>query len=428
MSEDESFDSFYRKLNEVVIGKFNLGEKTEDSKIVRKILQSLPESFRAKVTAIKESKDLDEIKVQELISSLQTYELSLPSQRKRKSLALKTINERVEAQDSSDEDKVEKEGVYLTKNFHKFLKFKKDGKSLEKGKFSNFKKDKKDFKKKYSKDSSPSQAVTCHECKGHGHVKKECHTYLKAKGKVFATTLSDSDSSNSNSEESCDGERNYSAFMTIAPVDSSEDLSTLVEELGEHIEVESMGAGEESNDEDEECIYKGAKGLQESYNTLLEKTGKYARVAKAAIRKMKKAEQDYKSILVRYKETKYEVEALSEELTNAYSRIKFLELQVIQANAKVECVASKKLDEVLAYQKPSSDKSGLGYTGESSSSATVSKELKFVEAKELVVTTPIVENVKVEKKPNVVTQKIVTKPPDLILAKPKAYGKSLSKS
>ena len=38
MSEDESFDSFYGKLNEVVIGKFNLGEKTEDSKIVRKIL------------------------------------------------------------------------------------------------------------------------------------------------------------------------------------------------------------------------------------------------------------------------------------------------------------------------------------------------------------------------------------------------------
>ena len=38
MSEDESFDSFYGKLNEVVIGKFNLGEKMEDSKIMRKIL------------------------------------------------------------------------------------------------------------------------------------------------------------------------------------------------------------------------------------------------------------------------------------------------------------------------------------------------------------------------------------------------------
>ena len=86
----------------------------------------------------------------------QTYELSLPSQRKSKSLALKTINEKVEAQDSSDKDKVEKEVVYLAKNFRKLLKFKIDGKSFEKGKFSNFKKDKKDFKKKDSKDSLPS--------------------------------------------------------------------------------------------------------------------------------------------------------------------------------------------------------------------------------------------------------------------------------
>ena len=79
MSEDESFDSFYSKLNEVVIDKFNLGEKTEDSKVVRKILQSLPESFHAKVMAIEESKNIDEIKVQELVGSLQTYKLSLPT-------------------------------------------------------------------------------------------------------------------------------------------------------------------------------------------------------------------------------------------------------------------------------------------------------------------------------------------------------------
>ena len=117
ISEDKSFDSFYGKLNGVVIGKFNLGEKTNDSKIVRKILRSLLESFRAKVTAIEESKDLDYIKVQELIGSLQTYELSLPSQRKSKSLALKTINERVEAHNSSDEDEVNKDVAYLVKNF-----------------------------------------------------------------------------------------------------------------------------------------------------------------------------------------------------------------------------------------------------------------------------------------------------------------------
>ena len=117
MSEDESFDSFYSKLNEVVVSKFNLGEKTEDSKIVRKIIRSLPKSFCAKVIAIEESKDLDDIKVQELIGSLQTYELSLPNQRKSKSLALKTINERVDVHDSSDDDAVKKDVAHLAKNF-----------------------------------------------------------------------------------------------------------------------------------------------------------------------------------------------------------------------------------------------------------------------------------------------------------------------
>ena len=101
------------------------------------------------------------------------------------------------------------------------------------------------------KRSLPSEMVTCLECKGHGHVKKECPMYLKVKSKVFATTLSDSDGSNSDSEESYDEEGNYSTFMTIAPVDSSKDLSLLVEELGEHTEVESMGIREESDDEDE---------------------------------------------------------------------------------------------------------------------------------------------------------------------------------
>ena len=78
MRDDESFDSFYGRLNEIVIAKLNLGEKTEDAKVVRKISRSLSESFRAKVIDTEESKDLDEIKIQELIGSLETYELRPP--------------------------------------------------------------------------------------------------------------------------------------------------------------------------------------------------------------------------------------------------------------------------------------------------------------------------------------------------------------
>ena len=62
----------------------------------------------------------------------------------------------------------------------------------------------------------------------------------------------------------------------------------------------------------------------------------YTRVAKATVKKMKKAEEDYRSLLVRYKEAKCEIEMLNGELTKAYTKVKFLELEVVQANAKVE--------------------------------------------------------------------------------------------
>ena len=229
-SEDESFDSFYSKLNKVVIGKFNLGEKMEDSKVVRKILRSLPVSFQAKVTAIEESKDLDEIKIQELIGSLQTYELGFPSHKPSKYLALKTITERMD--NSTEEDDVEKDVAFLAKNFRKFLKMKNSGKIFSKGKFSSSKGDRKEFKKEDGKESQSPQGIVCFECNGHRHIRKECPNYLKGKGKTYAITLSDSDSSNSDLEVSCDEEGNFSAFMTIAHVESSEDLNLLMQELG----------------------------------------------------------------------------------------------------------------------------------------------------------------------------------------------------
>ena len=419
ISEDESFDSFYSKLNEVVIGKFNLGEKTEDSKVVRKILHSLPESFRAKVIAIEESKDLDEIKVQELIGSLQTYKLSLPNQRKSKSLALKTINERVEAHGSSDEDVVEKD---LAKNFRKFLKLKNSEKFGDKGKFMSSGKEKKDFRKIEGKESQSTQGVTCFECNGHGHFKKECSNYLRSKGKVYATTLRDSDSYTFDSEDSCDEEGNFSAFMTVAHVESSEDLNLLVEELGEHSDEEFMGIVEESDAKEDE----DTADLREKYNSLLEKSGEYTRVARAAVKKMKKTEEDYRSLLVRYKEAKCEIETLNGELTEAYSKVKFLEFELVQANAKIEQVSTKKLDDVFSFQKTFSDKTGLGYIGESNSAVNISKEVKFVKAKELIVVASTVEKANVEKKKkNVANHRVLNKPCNQSVVRSAARAKSL---
>ena len=105
-----------------------------------------------------------------------------------------------------------------------------------------------------------------------------------------------------------------------------------------------MGIVEESDaDEDEDTA-----GLRENYNSLLKKSGEYARVAKATVKKMKKAEEDYRSLLVRYKDAKCEIEMLNGELTEAYIKVKFLELEEVQANAKVERVSTTKLDDVLS--------------------------------------------------------------------------------
>ena len=81
----------------------------------------------------------------------------------------------------------------------------------------------------------------------------------------------------------------------------------------------------------------------------------------------------------------------------------------MQAQAKIERGSSKKLEDVMSSQKHFSDKSDLGYTGGSSSSAKATKEVKFVKATEPIVEEPIPENVKVEKKKKLAEQRVGNK-------------------
>ena len=120
MSDDESFDEFYAKLNDIVNSSYNLGEIYDQPKIVRKILRSLTENFIPKVTAITESKDVDSIPVDELVGSLQSYELDLPKTSKSKSMALKSVDD-VEVGGFDDELSAI-EIAYLAKNFRNFFR------------------------------------------------------------------------------------------------------------------------------------------------------------------------------------------------------------------------------------------------------------------------------------------------------------------
>ena len=105
--------------------------------------------------------------------------------------------------------------------------------------------------------------------------------------------------------------------------------------------------------------------------------------------------------------------------------MRFLEHEVVQTNAKVEQVSTKKFDDVLSSQKISSDKIGLGYTRESSSAVNISKEVKFVKAKEPVVVAPTVEKTMGEKKKNVADQWVLNKPHNQFVVKSAARAKSI---
>ena len=97
-----------------------MGEIYDHPKIVRKILRSLTEDFRPKVTAITESKDVDSIPVDELVGLLQSYELDLPKTSKSKSMALKSVDDVKVGR--FDDELSATEIAYLAKNYRNFLR------------------------------------------------------------------------------------------------------------------------------------------------------------------------------------------------------------------------------------------------------------------------------------------------------------------
>lgn len=77
MDEDEYASDFNIILRDIANNSFSLGEKMSEEKLVRNILKYLPKKFEMKVTSIEEAQDLSTLKVDELMGSLQTFEVSI---------------------------------------------------------------------------------------------------------------------------------------------------------------------------------------------------------------------------------------------------------------------------------------------------------------------------------------------------------------
>jgi hypothetical protein len=126
------------------------------------------------------------MKIEELVGSLQIYELSLPPVKKVKTIALKASKKKVEVSFEDDSGNEEKVVAMLAKNFVRLIKndrFKK--------KFSK-------RMKKASRESKPEEAEKkdlrgprCFECSMFGYIRADCGNLKQEKGKAYNAILSE---------------------------------------------------------------------------------------------------------------------------------------------------------------------------------------------------------------------------------------------
>ena len=179
-----------------------------------------------------------------------------------------------------DDELSSTEIAYLAKNFKKFLRNNnRRARGKNNAKPRNFKRNESikvsnidKSKEKVGQTSNNSMGQQCFGCQGYGHVKSECPTFLKSKGKVMAITLSDDEVFDHESGSDEDG--NFIAFTTTAIV------------------YESVQVDENPSDRE---LFENAD-LQEAYNKLCKVAAKDAMNVDLGLQKITFLELDKKNL------------------------------------------------------------------------------------------------------------------------------------
>ena len=269
---------------------FNLGETIPEPKIVRKVIRSLLERFHAKITAIKESKDIDQIPLTELVGNLQTYKLGLTrigKTSKGKSMALKAKSSET---DESSDDEDSKIKSYITRQFKKFMKnangkdFDKDHRQSSSSQFKGQDKGKKDAKEsgQYTVPAGPK----CFRCQCFGHMKHKCPTYLKSigKSKALAATLSEPEP-----EDDSDNEDDGILNAFTASINPTEGIVEDVDEEEDLVDSKF----EKMDDQDD---------IHTAYKKLYKLSEKHKKLYRLATKKLSDVELDREELFIKVDE------------------------------------------------------------------------------------------------------------------------------
>ncbi|KAK2376831.1 gag-protease polyprotein [Trifolium repens] len=329
MKEEETIYDFHMNVLDLANSFDSLGERLSDEKLVRKILRSLPKRFDMKVTTIEEAQDIASMKVEELVGSLQTFEMNFSDkiEKKGKSIAFtsNTDNEEV------DEEDLSKDIVLLGRQFNKILK------SVDRRPRRNVQHIQPDISKQgniSAKTETDDESVQCYECEGYGHIKTECATYLKKQKKGLAVTWYDEDISDNELE----GVAANHVSATTVVCDSDNDSC------------------------DEDLTYKE---LASAYKELCIRSEKICRTnveQEIVINQLKSEKSTAEEQNAIIDQLKMEKQKLQAKVTNLEDEVKQVtsNLEIMTKSVRMLSTGTKKLNEILSIRNHANDPTGVG--------------------------------------------------------------------
>ncbi|XP_012834159.1 PREDICTED: uncharacterized protein LOC105955000 [Erythranthe guttata] len=375
MEENETITDFHAKLCDISNESYALGELYSESKLVRKAMRSLPERFAYRIAAIEEVRDVDTLKLDELMGKLLAQELNHGENHREKSrekkIAFQAETSYATPQNSStqeDEQTVEESLALLSKNFGKFLKkIEKRGNLPSTGKPVNFQNSRRNSNQDNSEESKPRR-IQCRECEGFGHIQSECANTMKKKKKMSLTTgwsdeeESDDDQGNNNQVT------NFVAFSSKVPLDSSESTvaSTVATDCETESRYENMCSDYDKNlNENSSFAEDPNSSSDEEEPTLDEVKEVYEKMYQKwlDVVKVNNFLEKEKFVLVEENKTlKVRISTLEERVISSDQEKNSLQAKLTQtqeAIAKLN-LGRGNLDEILSNNKPNYNRLGIG--------------------------------------------------------------------
>ncbi|GJR89625.1 zf-CCHC domain-containing protein, partial [Tanacetum coccineum] len=163
----------FARFNTIITSLKALDEGFSSKNYVRKFLRALHPKWRAKVTAIEESKDLTSLSLDELIGNLKDYEVIIEKdsemvkgkREQNRSLALKAKKESSD-EDSSTSDSKDEEYAMAMRDFKEFFK--------RRGRFVIQPHDERKSSQRNKDDKNEKSERKCFKCGDPNHLIGEC--------------------------------------------------------------------------------------------------------------------------------------------------------------------------------------------------------------------------------------------------------------